>query len=629
MSQLPSIPTVPAVPAAPAAPAAPTSVIARANDTLCGIAAANGFVDCTPLRALPANAPFTTRPLRPGDVVTVPARTEGLEPGQTEATHTFQRAGEPVAAIRFVHGSANLPYEKDTTLRELNVSNYRTDLAGANRTSPFVNAAHRKFDAAAHADEDTFKVEIKDLKTQKTDLDVRIEARQPTYNAAEQLIGISDFPGDPNDATSERAKRGLKTQASKQGSTKTCFRTGYLRLVVDNIDKTARPDQTILTTDMVREGDEIVEILDQRIRAEYELDTCPAAAPQSKCKVATEVDLCDLARQLRVRVAVHILRAARDGAGIVSIDDVRKGMRRFLRGIYAQAHMGFRFVDPVIRLVQPVANLIAIADGNGRNAQGNQTIAVQVSIDGTTFDAQITTRAGVPPIATANDLAAALRLVLPAGTRVDASLNPPIRNQVIGSADVLVGDPLTQDVQITITTSDDTRHVATVGRVAASLPTEFDGNDMHVGTIHERAVVKNYDSGLNRVDLFVISSFPPGSNSVGEAFIPGSHRPATQRPFDVMNNSTLCLANTVISDLADFTTVPHEIGHILMDANHANPGSELMFATGTTPIGLTGSKRITDTTTTGGVVAFDDGVSGNPARLMRTRNRATGLLEAW
>jgi hypothetical protein len=618
---------VPGVPGVPAAAAGPTTVIAGVNDTLCGIAAANGFVDCTPLRALPANAAFTTRALQAGDVVTVPARTEGLEPGQTEATHTFQRAGEPVAAIRFIHGSPNLPYDKDPTLRELNVSNYQTDLAGNNRTSPFVNAAVRKFDAAAHADQDTFKVEIKDLKTKKTDLDVRIEARRPTYNALNQLIGITDFPGDPNDATSERAKRGLKTQASKQGSTKTCFRSGYLRLVVDPVDKAVRPDQTILTTDMVQQGDEVVEILDQRIRAEYELDTCPAPAGQTKCKVSAEIDLCDLARQQRVKLTVHVCRAARDGAGVITVDQARQGLGRFLRGVYAQAHLGFRLIDPQIRLIQPVANLIAIADGQGRRSQGGQAIAVQVTIDGATFNAAIVTQPNVLPVTTANDLATALRAALPAGTRVVPTQNKAVAGQAIGSADVLVGDPLTQDVQVTVTTSNDARHPVTVGRVNAQLTTEFVNADMHVGTLHERALVKNYDTGSDRIDLFIISQFPAGSNTLGEAFIPFQNKTANLQTGQIMLNSAVVLDRSLTSDQNEFTVTPHELSHILLDANHANDSKELMDATVPAPIPFNGPKRISDTSSTGGAITYDNGTSGNPVRLMRTRN--PGLLTGW
>ncbi|MBI5865761.1 MAG: hypothetical protein HZB38_14880 [Planctomycetes bacterium] len=616
------------MPAAPAAPAGPTTVIARLNDTLCGIAVENGFADCTPLRGVAANAPLLNRALQPGDVVTLPAKTEGLEAGQTEATHTFQRPNDPIAAIRFVHGTPNQPYEKDPTLIELNVSNYQTDLAGANRKKAFVNVNHRKFDADAHADVDTFKVEVRDQRTQKTDLDVRIEARRPTYDANEVFTGVmQDFPGDINDANSERGKRSLKTQVSKQAKSKNCFRSGYLRLVVDKVDKAARPDQTILTTDMVEGGDELVEILDQTIRAEYELDTCPAPAGQSKCRVATEIQLCDLGKQRKAKLTVHILRSARGGAGVVTIDQARKGLRRFLRGVYAQAHMSLKFIDPKLRLVEPVANLIAIADANGRRSQGNQQIAVQVTIDGAVFNASINTQANVLPITTANDLAAALRAVLPAGTRVVASENKPLIGQAIGSADVVVGDPLTQDVQATITTSNDARHPATVGRVAAQLTTEFGGNDSHVGTIHERAVFKNYDTGADRIDLYVIDLFPAGSNTLGEAFIPNQNSAASRRPAALAANTCFVLDHTLLSDQAEYTVTPHELGHILLDANHSSASNDLMFATVGAPIPMTGTKRITDTGGAGTGISFDNGVFGNPVRMLRSRN--AGCVDGW
>ena len=53
----------------------------------------------------------------------------------------------------------------------MNVSNYKTDLAGLDRTKPFANDTVRVFEDHADADPDTFKVEVFDLRTKKTGVD--------------------------------------------------------------------------------------------------------------------------------------------------------------------------------------------------------------------------------------------------------------------------------------------------------------------------------------------------------------------------------------------------------------------------------------------------------------------------
>ncbi|RMF79498.1 MAG: hypothetical protein D6744_09090, partial [Planctomycetota bacterium] len=258
------------------------TVVAREGDTLCFIAVEHGFADCQPLRDHPPNAAIANRQLRPGDVVHIPQRRERREEGQTEAEHEFVRRGAPFAQIRFVHGSRTRPYADDPTLRELNISNYVTDQAGTDGLGnvAWVDHNHRTFDANAHADEDTFKVEVLDTRTRSNELDVTIEARRPTYTRG-RLTGHTDFPGDPNDPNSERGKRRLATRVGRMnnadGSATNRFRSCYLRLVADEIDRAARPQQTLLVTDMVAGGDAEVEILDQNIRAEYVLEGCPAA----------------------------------------------------------------------------------------------------------------------------------------------------------------------------------------------------------------------------------------------------------------------------------------------------------------------------------------------------------------
>ncbi len=609
------------------------SVVATADDTFCGIAVREGFPNCARLRAEPANAAIAGRQLQKGDVVTIPELEEGQEAGATEQLHEFQRDGLPPATVRFVHGTPNLAFEDDPTLRELNVSNYRPDRAGANRTANFVNDAHRTFDADAHADVDTFKLEVHDLHAKANTVNVEMEMRRPVYDAAGKLTGHTDFPGTHGDAATERGRRGLDAVAEKMGGTQR-FRTCYLRLSVDAEDKAVRPTQSLLASHMIdaAPADEAVEILDQAVVGSYRIEGCPAAPDDAKCRAKAEIQLCDQAKQRRVKARVHVLRTSRTGAGVITVDTARKECLRNVRELYAQAHMSLKLVSPP-RLVPPPSNLFALADGNGRNSLGGSKIKVRVRVDaGIDKEVEIDTDAG-RPIVNANKLAAAIRTAVGPTVRVTASENPAVTGQAIGSADVLVGHPVTQDVRLNVITDGDARHPISVGRTAtAQLASEFGGNDSHVGTIHERVLVKNFDTGSDRIDLIVVSSFPPGSGTLGEAFTPNNHQPAAQRPIATMINSAIVLQRPFANRNTFHTTVPHEMGHILMDANHSTEATSTELMTNGSPVGTNernpnGPKRISDPDAATNNVPFDDGQRGNPVTFIRTKNPT--LLEAW
>ncbi len=101
-------------------------------------------------------------------------------------------------------------------------------------------------------------------------------------------------------------------------------------------------------------------------------------------------------------------------------------------------------------------NMITIDDTTGRAATGGREVKVRVKADpAIDVVASIITTPGASCAQTAADLAAALRAQLPAAIKVKDSANPPIIGAATGSADVLVGDPLTQNVRVTVETSDD------------------------------------------------------------------------------------------------------------------------------------------------------------------------------
>jgi hypothetical protein len=599
----------------------PKTVLAHNGDTLCNLAINEGFFNCQALRDESANAGLLNRPLQDGDTVTIPDLRSRDAKVATDKVHRFVRKNAPPVSIRFVHGSPAKHYLDDAALPLLKVSNYRTDRGGRNRQQGFSDQF--EFHADADQDGDTFKVEVVDPAAGGS-VNVILEARRPIFAPDGTVLRHDTFDGVP-----DAGQRRLDPLACKKVRSGVAYRSKYLRLVVDTGDKHARTHQTLLTADLVDAGDEQVEILDQRVRATYLLPRCPASG-LGKCRAIDEKDVGS--DKLRAKLAVHILRVSRSGAGVSTIDQARRSCLKYIREVYAQANMSVSLVA-LIREVPPPKNMFAIANGNGRTAAGNGVIRVRVRIDDA-FDQEvgITTNVGDDPIDTANALADAINAQLPAGLgQAVASENPPLVGQAIGSADVLVGDPLTQRIRLNVLTKGDPRHPVKVGRINSTTILEFDNNDSHVGTIEERVLVKNYDSGSDRIDLFVVGDFSSGG-TCGEAFKPNFSSPLNGQPKSNMVNSVLVFADTVVKKDFFHTTIPHEMGHVLMDCNHALEASELMGAG--SPVGhnerlVNGPKRISDPDPSRHqpLVKYDDGVSANPFNLLRTAN--TNLLAGW
>jgi hypothetical protein len=596
------------------------TVQAHNGDTLCNLAINEGFFNCQALRDEGANSALLNRPLRDGDSVTIPDLRSRIVNVSTDKVHKFVRKNAPAVSLRFVHGSRAKHYLDDATLPLLNVSNCRTDRGGRNRQQGFSDQF--EFHDDADQDGDTFKVEVVDPAAGGS-INVTLEALRPVFAPAGTIQRHDPFDGVP-----DAANRKLDPLACKKVRSGVAYRSKYLRLVVDSGDKNARSHQTLVTADLVDAGDERVEILDQKVRATYVLPRCPAAG-QAKCCAINEKEVGS--DKLRAKIAVNILRVSRTGAGVATIDQARHSCLKYIREVYAQANMSVAFVAD-IRQVPPPKNMFAIANGHGRTAVGG-TIRVRVRIDdGFDQQVEITTAAGDNPIDSANALAGAINAVLPAGlAQAVATANPPLVGQAIGSADVLVGNPFTQRIRLNVLTNGDARHSVTVGRINSTTILEFDNSDSHVGTIEERVLVKNYDSGSDRIDLFVVGNFSSGG-TCGEAFKPNFSSPVNRQPISVMTNSVLVFADTVTKKDFFHTTIPHEMGHVLMDCNHALEASELMGAG--SPVGsnerlVNGPKRISDPDPVRHqpLVKYDDGVSANPFNLLRTAN--TNLLSGW
>jgi hypothetical protein len=604
-----------------------TQVIAKDGDSLCGIAIAAGFLNCAALRAEGANSALLSRPLKAGDIVTVPDLRKKDLSKPTDGKHSFKKKNSPPVSVRFVHGSPDKKYLDDTTLTVLDVSNFPTDVGGSVGDAAGSFPTGFGFDQHGHDDVDTFKVEVHDPGAGGT-VNAKLEAVKPVKQA-DGSIQFQPITGVP-----DADLRKIDTLQCKQvASGNIAFRSKYMRLVVDQQDHDAAAGQTLLTADAVDAGDETLEILDQRVRATYEFSRCPASP---KCNVTAELDIGE--NEQRAKVSVHILQDPATGNALATVDQARKSVLKYVRQLYAQASMGVKIIGTIRNVLAPT-NLIAIANANGQPAVGGGTIQIRVQVGKpgqATFDfdqtVQVVTNANDPPVTTANNLAAAINAAFAAATPSFAATatpsgNPPLVGQAIGSADVLVGDPLTQNISLSVLASGDIAHPAAIGRILNTNIPDFGNNDSHVGTIEERTLVKNYDTGSDHIDLFVIGTL--GSTALGEAFIPNASSAATRQPITSMVNSALIFAQTVTTTDHFHTTIPHEMGHILMDNNHALVATEMMGAG--SPVGanervVNGPKRISDPVPPR-TIGFTGGFQGNPVTMLRTDN--TGVIDPW
>jgi hypothetical protein len=615
---------------------------ARSGDTLCTLAIREGgFTDCSQVRADAANAALKDVQVKAGEWVTVPDKEVKAEDGAVKQKHKFKSAKGTPPYVRFVHGSEKKDFKDDFSLQCLQVSNVRTDKGGLDTTAAFPSGFG--FADDAHVDEDTFKIEVRDADEAGDTIKVQLEAlkRQVAVDGTVSFVPFA--AGDP-----DAAKRKVEIECKRVAADKKLFRSRYLRLVTDVDDFAAAAGQTLLVAD-IADGTggaaDAVEILDQQVRASYALPKCAKKGDaKAACVVTAQLPVGRGWAQRRVRLAVHVLRKTRDGAGVVTLPVTQKACLCYIRRLYAQAELGFKLVAPLMRLVQPPANLIAVDDREGRKATGGATIKLRIRVnpdgDGndTTKEVTYTTRAKDTPATTAERLANRITLDFGKTVRVRHSSNPPITGKARGSADVIVGDPLTQLVTVTILTNGDATQPVAVGRVLAGRVKEFGGDDSHVGTLEERTLVKNYDSGTNRVDLFVVEGFNPAPGSCGEAFTPNKHAKAEGRPRGPMMNSVLVFQTAPADPPSFHTTIPHEIGHVLMDHSHvesaygvaANAQHEMMGAG--SPVGATetvvgGPKRIADPRNKALNVTFSTAPPGNPCTFIRTRN--AGLRDAW
>ncbi|MCK5269837.1 MAG: hypothetical protein KAJ46_03595 [Sedimentisphaerales bacterium] len=611
----------------------PRNVKVIKGKSLCTIAIQNGkFLNCNSLRNEDKNKSLTYENgmLKPGQMVFVPDKKPKKVTGKaTEKQHVQVRKGVPVPSVRFVHGSKSKPFASDVSLSSLQISNYRTDKWSY---VPDKNALDTwGFNKYANMDSDIFKVEVTDPGVEGDEVTVQLETLRPKYGND----GITYKTIDSTETDADKCIIEVKCKRVGDKKKHKRFRSKYIRLVIDNADFDATPGRTLLVKDIAdgSDGDDDkVEILDHLVRASYTVASC-SMATNSKCKVYKELPIGLKSRKKRVKIIAHILRDGRGGNGVMTINNVRKGCLQYIRQIYAQAELGVKFIDPKIHLIQPPTNLIAVENEKGRRAVGNKKIKIKIEINDTIDKTvEYTTKANDTPIVTARKLAALIKKEIAKEVKkhlnfpeveVVASGNPAIIGKTRGSADVIVGDPEKHKVKLTSVEQTDNHHKVSFGRIASTEIAEFGNNDGHVGTLQERVLIKNYDTGKNRIDIFVIGSLPA---SWGEAFTPSKDDPVARRPYAKIVNTVLVDKSTIdVSTQNYHSALPHEMGHVLMDSGHVNPATELMGPG--SPVGANerqvgGPKRISDQKR-----SYIAGFSENPVVRIRTKNRT--LINEW
>lgn len=622
----------------------PQVVVASDGDCLCGLAIRHGFLNCDPLRAEGANSGLLDRPLRAGDRVTIPDLRPKQEAGAVDAKHSFKLKRLPEPKLRFVHGSQSQPYASDASLTRLEISNYPTNLAGSTSAAAFVNAFG--FNQDAHDDPDTFKLEVVSPDG-GSPIQVKLQALKPIYAADGTVERYEEFSG------AGTAGRNVDIQCQLVGAdAPKLYRSRYLRLVTDTDDQAAANGQTLVVSDTSdgAGGDaDKLEILDQHVRASYELPGCQAAAP-NKCKVAAELPVGH--NRKRIRMTVSIFRTAVGGGTIggVTRSNVRRRVYKWFRRAYAQLSLAPKLVAPIRIYDPPSADMVAVSDpvgtpASGVNAAGNPSTL--------TFDIDAPPGAPAPAAATrvTVNLAAgntptqvcnAIVTALPAGFTGTVHTNAQATNQATPSADVIIKRTGANAARVVIrneTTTDTALtvgvarvNVANVNAVAAGFP------NLMVSTPEARRLLR-FRGRDDRLDFFVVGVIV---GARGVAYIPATDLAAQYRPPAFCRWAALMASSVMNGADNDPFSFPHEAGHVLNDAFHADPAdpnvaNQLMTGTGTNAANAVGaSKRISDDPVQVQYQKYDPAqatpgafhsVNIQPAR--RFRSRGAPVLGRW
>ncbi len=584
----------------------------RNRDSLSALAAANGLASWERIWNDAANQALreergSPENIREGDVVEIPAPEMGEVARATESRHPFVRVGVPPATIKIITDGGDPRTASPAERRVLQVSTFVTTIQ---LPTGYLTAS---------TDPRNFKIEVYDEGATAQFINCEIETMKPMLDArhrpqrdADGFITYESF-GPRRQITNLRLRRvpGMNH----------IYRSQYLRLVTDDADDAARPNQTLLVDHDPNNLN--IEILDQQVVARY---TAVSGEP-----LATEAVVGD--SEKRVRCVAFVCRTSFGAAGLVggvTLDDVKRHFQCWVRRTYAAANMTPRLVDGQVVAVDPVENLVAISQVDRRNARGGREISFRINTAPAPTTVSITTVAGETPMAIANRLATAARAALPAGYTVEVFDNPPAYNRIT-IADILIKNGANQVIVDQVTTRDP-RIRAIVGRVRVNATSVAPVNLSNIGVAENRALIRNYRTNPRAVAVFVIGRFAPSAGAVGFAYGKQFREDALfQGRFPIAGSCFVEARTTSRADRRVHTT-DHEMGHILIDMIHfSGRGHELMTDAAVQLVNnVWDSKRLSDR-----VVPYTEFVRGrtrsfpiNPNLEIRTRE-AGSYIEGW
>lgn len=326
------------------------------------------------------------------------------------------------------------------------------------------------------------------------------------------------------------------------------FRSGFVRLVGDEVDRTARGVA----------GQVLQVALRDHVQVVYKTALGEVRQGLRLARPGDEAGA-NAARQAVLRVVV--LRAYPSGPPVIGVDDL--SALRIVRDelaianeIWLQCELTFGPPNEVSVTIEnpPGPGLISVADGDGLPARGG---TILLRADGQQIG-PVETVAGAAPQDTALRIARALRR---AGLGATVTVNPPAVFGAGSSADVLVrrGDGSLAQLEAIegIPLSTDPQQRLTLGGVdLGDGLEEFDNMTATGGTLEERSLLKALsDDDPGTIDLFIVNRFTHGTRQ-GEAFISASSGP-------ILN--AVVLDRNGLRQRQTAWTMAHELGHVLLN----------------------------------------------------------------
>jgi hypothetical protein len=329
----------------------------------------------------------------------------------------------------------------------------------------------------------------------------------------------------------------------------------------------------------------------------------------------------------RIRLSIQVLRESPGGALIVPLAGAERRVWTWFRRIYAQSSIGPKLALAT-RAVDPPENLVSIGNDSGLTAAGDGTLGFTINAAGKASQVigPITPAAGQKPIKTAR----ALEKLIKSPYKAVVTQNPARFVDPVGSrsADIVITEETGVRVTISAPVSGDSRQTLRVGRVNSmnleSWAVPAGNNNWNVGSLQQRTVLKNHDSGDDRVDVFVVKVLSGGNG--GEAMMSNHRIDPDRRSISQVKWSVFIIASMMDGTNQDPFALSHEVGHVTAEVVHTdNVENEQLMNAGylgsPNAVGL--RKRIRD-----GSAKYTAPV-GDFNLVQRLRSEGSPLIESW